>query len=192
MKYYAIKADGISEIVESWESAKALMVGAKNIKHKSFTNIEDAKAFLSDEKNIEVYDFPYAYIDGSYDSKTERYSFGGVLIIDNNEYHFKKSYEADEYSSYRNVAGEIKGAGYIINYCINNNIKKLHLFYDYQGIEAWYTGLWKASSAIAIEYVKFKDYAKDKIEVIFHKVKSHTNNHYNDIADKLAKEALGI
>ena len=28
--------------------------------------------------------------------------------------------------------------------------------------------------------------------VKFVKVKSHSNDHYNDIADKLAKEALGI
>ena len=39
---------------------------------------------------------------------------------------------------------------------------------------------------------EFRDNVKDKIEVIFHKVKGHSNNHYNDLADKLAKEALGI
>ena len=33
---------------------------------------------------------------------------------------------------------------------------------------------------------------KEKIDVKFVKVKSHSNDHYNDIADKLAKEALGI
>ena len=32
----------------------------------------------------------------------------------------------DEYSELRNVAGEIRGAGYIINYAINLGLKKLH------------------------------------------------------------------
>ena len=36
------------------------------------------------------------------------------------------------------------------------------------------------------------DRVKDKIHVVFHKVKSHTNNYYNDYADRLAKDALGI
>ena len=31
-----------------------------------------------------------------------------------------------------------------------------------------------------------------KIEVVFHKVKSHTNNEYNDKVDRLAKEAVGM
>ena len=55
----------------------------------------------------------------------------------------------------RNVAGEIKGAGYIINYCINRGIKKINIFYDYIGIEMWYTGAWKAKSKIAVDYVNF-------------------------------------
>ncbi len=192
MKYYAIKADGINTIVSSWEEAQNIMKGLKNIKHKSFSNINDAQAFLDNSDTATSTLGPTAYIDGSFNSKTNEYSFGGVLIIDGKEYCFKKKYEEDEYSSFRNVAGEIKGAGYIINYCINNNIKELHLYYDYKGIEQWYNGGWKANTKIAIEYTKFRDYAINKINVIFHKVKSHTNNHYNDLADKLAKEALGI
>ena len=135
---------------------------------------------------------PKAYIDGSFDEKTNSYSFGGVLIIDDKDYTFKKKYTEDDYSSLRNVAGEIKGAGFIINYCIQKGIKELHIFYDYLGIEKWYKGEWKAKSSIAIEYQKFAILAKEKINVVFHKVKSHTNNHYNEMADKLAKEALGL
>ena len=132
------------------------------------------------------------YTDGSFDINTGRYSFGCVLISNGNEYVFKKCYERDEYSPLRNVAGEIKGAGFIINYAINHNIKELHLYYDYIGIEKWYMGEWKAKSDIAIKYQAFASEAKSKIHVYFHKVKSHTNDHYNEIVDKLAKEALGI
>lgn len=131
-----------------------------------------------------------AYIDGSYDNDLRRYGFGGVLIIDNNEYKFKKGYSEDEYIEYRNVAGEIKGAAYIINYCLKNNIFELDLYYDYIGIEKWYKGLWKANTLIAKNYVNFSNNVKNKIKVNFYKVKSHSNNKYNDLADKLAKESL--
>ena len=192
-KYYAIKAEGFKKIVESWDEAKEIIKDLKAPKYKSFNTLDEANAFLNDEllKLKDNYEY-MAFTDGSFDQNTNRYSFGCVLLMKGNEYLFKKGYEPDEFSSLRNVAGEIKGAGFIINYAINHGIKELHLYYDYIGIENWYVGAWKAKSTIAIKYQEFAQEAKNKINVIFHKVKSHTNDHYNEIVDKLAKEALGI
>ena len=190
-KYYAIKTDDFNTIVESWDEAKEIIQGLKAPKYKSFQTIEEAKAFISGEELKNKDNYPYmAYTDGSFDSDTNKYSFGCVLLMNGNEYHFKKGYAPDEYSPLRNVAGEIKGAGFIINYAINHNIPELHLYYDYNGIEKWYVGEWKAKSAIAIKYQEFAKEAKSKIKVVFHKVKSHANDYYNEMVDKLAKEAL--
>lgn len=191
-KYYAVMDETNKLIYESWDEVLKILPKLIKPKYKSFSTKEAAQAYLAGEvkKNID-YECS-AYIDGSYNPSTEEYSFGGVLLINGNEYKFKKRYEADMYSKMRNVAGELKGAGYIINYCVNHNIKEIHIYYDYEGIESWYTGKWKAKSPISIEYVKFLNSVKDKIIIHFHKVKSHTNDYYNDLADKLAKEALGI
>lgn len=190
MKYYALKDENNKLIYENWDEAKEALKGLKAPKYKSFKTKEEAEAFL-EGKELEIdYKIPTAYIDGSYDKETENYSFGGCLFIEGNIYKFKKKYLKDEYSSFRNVAGEIKGAGYIINYAINHGIKELNIYYDYLGIEKWYKGEWQAKSPIAIEYVNYANEAKKKINVNFIKIKSHTNNKYNDLADKLAKEAL--
>ncbi|MBR4496089.1 MAG: ribonuclease H family protein [Acholeplasmatales bacterium] len=190
MKYYALKDENNKLIYENWVEAKEALKGLKAPKYKSFKTKEEAEAFL-EGKELEIdYKIPTAYIDGSYDKETENYSFGGCLFIDGNIYKFKKKYLKDEYSSFRNVAGEIKGAGYIINYAINHGIKELNIYYDYLGIEKWYKGEWQAKSPIAIEYVNYANEAKKKINVNFIKIKSHTNNKYNDLADTLAKEAL--
>ncbi len=190
MKYYALKDENNKLIYENWDEAKEALKGLKAPKYKSFKTKEEAEAFL-EGKELEIdYKIPTAYIDGSYDKETENYSFGGCLFIDGNIYKFKKKYLKDEYSSFRNVAGEIKGAGYIINYAINHGIKELNIYYDYLGIEKWYKGEWQAKSPIAIEYVNYANEAKKKINVNFIKIKSHTNNKYNDLADTLAKEAL--
>ncbi len=135
---------------------------------------------------------PYAYIDGSYNAKTEEYSFGGVLVINEQVHQFSKKYEKDEFSVHRNISGEIKGAGFIINYCLKQNIKEVNIYYDYAGIEFWYTGAWSAKTPISIKYKEFANLVKDKIKVNFIKVKSHSKIAYNDLADKLAKEALGL
>ena len=192
MKFYAIKTDVENVILESWDEAKEFMIGKKNIKHKSFKSYDEAKAFLED-KEIEVdYSIPTVYIDGSYDEKTGSYSFGGVLILGNINYQFNKKFIADEFSSSRNVAGEIRGAAYIINHCYKNGHKEINLYYDYAGIEEWYNNSWQAKTLIAMKYVEFVKDIKDKIKVNFIKVKSHSNNKYNDLADELAKKALGI
>ena len=192
MKYYAIKDDLNHEIVDSWDLCKEHLKNYTKPKYKSFKTKEEAEAFLNGEILDDNITAPKAYIDGSFDSKTNAYSFGGVLIIDGKEYPYKKKFEPDEYSSLRNVAGEIQGAGFIIAYAVKKGIKELHIFYDYLGIEKWFTHEWKANSKIAMDYQILADRVKDKIKVYFHKVKSHTNNHYNDYADKLAKEALGL
>ena len=192
MKYYAIKDDLNHEIVDSWDLCKEHLKNYTKPKYKSFKTKEEAEAFLNGEILDDNITAPKAYIDGSYDSKTNAYSFGGVLIMDGKEYPYKKKFEPDEYSSLRNVAGEIQGAGFIIAYAVKKGIKELHIFYDYLGIEKWFTHEWKANSKIAVDYQILADRVKDKIKVHFHKVKTHTNNHYNDYADKLAKEALGL
>lgn len=194
-KYYGLYDKTNSYITESWDEALELIKTMVAPRYKGFSTLEQAKAFIKGEELI-LDDIdpkePRAYIDGSYDVKTGNYSFGGVLIIGNQIYSFNKKYENDEYSSMRNVAGEIKGAGFITQYAINQGIKRLHIFFDYNGIEKWATGEWKAKSSIAVEYVAFCQRVRSQIQIIYHKVKSHSNDYYNDMADKLAKDALGI
>lgn len=192
MKYYAVKTSEENKIFTSWDECSLFLKGKKQILYKAFKTEEEAISFISGEVELPKYDIPTAYIDGSYDVNTDRYSFGGVLLIGKDSYSFSKAYEADEYSTARNVAGEIKGAGFIIQYCINHEIKELTIVYDYVGIEKWFNKEWKANSDIAKVYVDFADKVKDKIKVHFIKVKSHSNDIYNDQADALAKAALGL
>lgn len=191
MKYYAIKDDTHKVLVESWEEAQEIIKQCISPKYKSFSIKEEAQAFLDGVEYSDNITEPKAYIDGSYNDKTGAYGFGVILIIDNKEYKFVKQFN-DSFSDTRNVAGEIKAASFIINHAYKNGIKKLHIFFDYQGIESWYTKAWKANSEIAIKYQQFADSMNGKIEIIFHKIKSHTNNKYNDMADILAKSAVGL
>ena len=193
MKYYAVKAGRKTGVFNTWEECKEQVEGFENALYKSFSNLEEAESFLTEQQSIEFeVTGPIAYVDGSFREDTNEYSFGVVLIIDGKEYHFKKSFPEDELSSMRNVAGEIKGAGFIILYCLNRGINKLTIYHDYEGISKWYQNEWKANLFGTKKYQEFANEVKGQIDVSFIKVKSHSNNHYNDLADKLAKDALGI
>ena len=193
MKYYAVKNGRKKGIFLTWEDCKEQVDGFDGAEYKSFSSIQDAEAYLVDkqEEHLNV-EGPIAYVDGSFKEETNEYSFGVVLLVYGKEYYFKKSFPSDELSSMRNVAGEIKGAGFIILYCLNRGINKLTIYHDYEGISKWYQNEWKANLFGTKKYQQFANEVKDQIYVTFVKVKSHSNDHYNDLADKLAKEALGI
>ena len=191
-KYYAVKVGKNPGIYETWDEAKENVIGFIGAIYKSFSKYDDAVSFMNGiEKEVTSIN-PFVYVDGSFDASTNAYSFGAVLVSNGVETRFKKSFPADEYSIHRNVAGEIKGAGFVINYCINQGISEIDLYYDYIGIEKWFTGEWKARKPISMVYQEFANTVKDKIKVNFIKVKSHSNVYYNDLVDLLAKEALGI
>ena len=193
MKYYAVKIGRITGIYNTWEECKEQVEGFEGARYKSFSKLEDAQEYLLDgKKEIINTNGVIAYVDGSYKEETNEYSFGVVLLIDGKEHYFKKSFPEDELSSMRNVAGEIKGAGFIILYCLNRGINKLTIYHDYEGISKWYQNEWKANLFGTKKYQEFANEVKGQIDVSFVKVKSHSNDHYNDMADRLAKEALGI
>ena len=67
--------------------------------------------------------------------------------------------------------------------------EKIYLHYDYTGIRHWALKEWKANNNLTREYRDYFDTIKDKIEVVFIKVDAHTGVKYNEMVDKLAKDA---
>ena len=192
MKYYAVKNGRNIGIYDNWDACLKEVSNFIGAEYMSFASLEDAQNYLTNNDKIVAYDGPVAYVDGSYKDSTKEYSFGVVLLIDGKEIHFKKAFAEDELSSMRNVAGEIKGAGFIIQYCVNRGIKKLTVYHDYEGISKWYQYEWNAKLFGTKKYQEFAENVRDDIDVTFIKVKGHSNDKYNDLADKLAKAALGI
>ena len=134
-----------------------------------------------------------AYVDGSYCNKQKAYSSGVVLIHEGEvikQVGFKDNNPA--LVGMRNVAGEIKAAEYAMLWALKMGFKKLILHYDYEGIEKWCSGAWKAKKEGTQEYAYIYGRVKHGIEIDFIKVKAHSGDTYNDLADRLAKDALGL
>jgi ribonuclease HI len=88
------------------------------------------------------------------------------------------------------VAGEVLGAIKAMEYAIRNGHKSLHLYFDYQGIESWAIGTWKRNNALTMGYHEHYRKLSGDLKVIFHKVKGHSGNRFNDRADEMAKMAF--
>lgn len=196
MKYYAVRQGRQVGIFTSWDECKRLVTGYKGAEYKSFTDKASALAFLENTTPSASVapdaDTVIAYVDGSYNIKTQIFACGVVIITADGEKYLSQSYNDKELATMRNVAGEIKGSVAAMEYCLENGIKNLHIFYDYAGIEKWCNGEWKTNKSGTMDYKRFYDGICDKLSVTFHKVKGHSGDKYNDMADKLAKKAAGI
>ena len=133
-----------------------------------------------------------AYVDGSF-LKGKVFGCGCVIIKDGEVIaEISEAYEDEELVVMRNVAGEIKASELAMRYALDNGYKSISIYHDYQGISSWCLGEWKTNKAGTIAYKEFYDSIKDRLRVYFVKVKGHSGDTYNDMADNLAKKAVGI
>lgn len=193
-KFYAVKKGKKTGIFSTWDECKEQVTGFKGAVYKSFKTLSEAEAFLerNEEKieNIEEVDGVYAYIDGSFDRIKGIYGSGVVIVDGDKKHEYKHAGNREDYAQLHNVTGELEAAKFVMWYAVDKKIKEITLFYDYQGIEAWAVGDWKANLPYTQDYVKFYNKVKTAVKVNFVKVKAHTGIELNEVVDKLAKEAI--
>lgn len=219
-KYYAVKVGKVSGIYTIWEQCKEQVNGVSGAQYKSFSTLTEAEQYMlntaeishdvkeelhvnsSEDINIQVEDRirllsekeVIAFVDGSYDVTEEKSAFGAI-IFDNNRnkeilYKAFTKQLSDEFIALRNVAAELEGVKEAINWAIKYKKRKIVIYYDYEGIEKWATGLWKAQKSITQEYLKFIQEKKAILEIEFIKVPAHSGIKYNEEVDAVAKNAL--
>ena len=195
-KFYAVRKGYNIGIYNTWDECKKQVNGFSGAEYKSFTLKEEAEEYIGLNIRTEKVNYDNrveAYVDGSYEHSIREYGSGVVILKNNNvEKTYSTKGKKESLVSMRNVAGEIEAAKIAMNYCLDNNIENLILYFDYEGIEKWCTGVWKTNKEGTIEYKKFYDSIKSKLNVEFVKVKAHSGDKYNEEADKLAKSAIGI
>ena len=201
-KFYAVKNGRNTGIFLTWDDCKKQVMGYPGAIYKSFGTQEEAYTYLgvssdkndnksssSDDEKIKPVEI---YVDGSYHAGTGEFSYGMVVLRDGTEECFSQKMNDKELAKMHNVAGEIKGAEAAMQYAMDNKIPSILIYHDYQGIASWCTGEWKTNKPGTIAYRDFYLNASRNIDISFCKVKGHSNDKYNDMVDRLAKDALGI
>ena len=82
MKYYAVKEGWKTGIVTSWDECEKYVCGYSNAVYKSFHSLEDAEAFINKGKKPDKPVKNIAYVDGSYDSDSKTYGYGGFIVYE--------------------------------------------------------------------------------------------------------------
>ena len=203
-KYYAVKKGKTPGIYLTWNDCKAQTDGYSGAIYKSFQSAEEAENFVrgtaaaaggngaeNGEETVQPdEDTAVAYVDGSYNVATGEYSCGVVFLYEGKEETMAQKGEDEELAQMRNVAGEILGSQLAMELAVKRGIRKIKIYHDYQGIASWCLGEWKTNKEGTKAYKKYYDSVQGKLQVTFVKVKGHSGDHYNDMADELAKSVI--
>lgn len=205
-KIYAVRKGHKTGLFNTWAECQKATAGYSGAEFRGFTEKEEALAFLnmettktvSGDKSKEaagVVEVPenmvIAYVDGSFEKSIGRYAFGCVLLTpDGQEIRESGSGSDPAGVAIRNVAGEMLGAMNAVKWAQENGYPAVEIRYDYEGVEKWVTGVWRAKTPLTSKYAVHMQEAGKKIQISSCKVAAHTGNHYNEEADQLAKSAL--
>lgn len=191
-KYYAVRQGRSPGIYRSWPDCQKEVHGYPNAEYKSFKVYEDALAYLErDLGRVDSAQGLIAYVDGSFEQATGLCSYGLVMLRDGEElFRESDAFHDPDLAAMHNVAGELAGAQRAMAWALEEGEDRLTIAYDYAGIEKWCSGDWQANKAGTRAYRDFCQDAKTRLDLRFLKVKGHSGNTYNDMADALAAEAI--
>ena len=205
-RYYAVKRGRTCGIFTSYERVQESVGGFSGAKYKGFNTREEAYnylhpstldkidviEFLPEELNSNKADTLIAYVDGSYSKEIAKDKYGsGVVLIHSNNKQEHISLTGTEGIELNNVAGELAASMYAMQKAKDYGYDKLTIYYDYAGIGNWCNKKWTAKNKYVKLYVDiYENNIKPFVNVEFIKVRSHSKDTYNDMADYLAKQAL--
>ena len=198
-KFYAVRVgrEG-SGIYDTWEECRRQVVGVPRAVYKSFPTRQEAQDYIAgwdggkEPAPAKPWTGAVAYVDGSFDKRSGDFSCGAVLLWNGEQVEFSQRFEDRELSEMHNVAGEIMGAVTVIEYCLEHGIPGVEIHHDYEGVGRWPDGSWRANKPGTKRYAARCQEAMKVMEIRFVKVKGHSGDKYNDMADALARRALGI
>jgi len=184
-KFYAIKSPNESKIVMTWAECEKLTHGVKGVLFKSFGSRAEAEAWISGME-APVPDGIRVFVDGSFSPDFPK--SGWAFVVTENDVEIARgsgitAFDAES----RNIDGEVMASFQAMRW-LDSNDRTGTICHDYEGIARWAKGEWQAKSNIAKRYVAAAQPYLHRVS--FEKVEAHTGVKWNELVDKLAKEAI--
>lgn len=199
--YAALFANGSHKLFDNWASCEKAVKGVSGVRFKKFPSQGEAKQWVQQSSIHPISDLLssstttasptdnrtlHIYVDGSF-KPSSVYAGWGWAATQNNQVIATGKGKTGNPAESRNIDGEVEAALQALSYANSKEIPCI-IYHDYQGISSWANGEWKTKSNIARTYIE--RLKQITVPYRFTKVKGHSGNEWNDLADKLANEGL--
>ena len=135
------------------------------------------------------------YVDGSFKTINGHDLVGSAYVVVNPdgstvERKVAKEYEAGTHSW--NVTGELNAVYGAVAYALQNNVSEVNIYHDLEGSAHWANKTWKAKKPETQKYANYINRVRNEkgLVINFIHVKGHSGDMFNEVADKLAGEAI--
>ncbi len=201
MKFYGVRRGRTQGVFDNWEACRKQVHQFPNAEFQAFKTRAEAEAFAFNPPSQSPIPNPFLppntqegthiWVDGSCLPQSDgslRLGWGLLIHQDGVEIYRAAGNDIPlEAIEHRNVAGEIMAILKALEWCQRNRVKFITIHYDYQGLESWATGAWKAKQPFTQSYAQ--TIQKSGITIQWNKVKAHSGIPENEIVDQLAKDA---
>ena len=137
-KYYAVRKGFVPGVYSTWDECKKQVNGYQGAEYKGFGNMASAQSYMDGVDLNKTFkpdeSRPYAFVDGSFNSDTGVYGYGGFLRYGGKEVILKGNGDNPDMAAMRNVAGEIEGSLRAMEEASSLGLSDLDVYYDYQGL----------------------------------------------------------
>jgi len=200
-KVYAVRKGKVTGLFSTWDECKEVISGYSGAEYRGFDSLDEAEAYLRGEAvaisqgSREVIKRPISenevqvYTDGS--CKNNVISVGICLRTYYKDLKFYGLLNTTKYNNLNNIAGELIAVLAGVELAIQLKLTNIEVYYDYEGVEKWYTGEWNAKTELSIAYVGLLRnlVGVNNLNIQFFKVVHHSGVEGNVIADKMASRA---
>lgn len=189
MKFYAVSKGRQPGIYTTWPSCEEQVKGFPGAIYKAFPTKAQALSFMGE--GLSVTDGVHVWVDGScFPNSKGRLNFGWAYVVLDGVWELHRASGNDvpaEARQHRNVAGEIQAVLRALEWCREHGIGKAAIHFDYQGLASWVEGTWKTRRAFTQAYAE--RVRALGMTLTWHKVQAHSGDVYNELVDRLAREA---
>lgn len=194
-KVYAVRKGRRTGLFTTWAECESQVKGYAGAEYKSFIDNKSALEYLNKEKEIiqDSDDYLKVYVDGSYSKRLNTAGYGCIFVNGDKVIHkISQRVSIDPEENLWNVSAEIEGVLAGVKWAIEKKYKDVSVYYDYEGLERWFDGSWKANKKTTKFYIEQMKLFDQKIKIRFFKVRAHSGDYFNEMVDILAKSSLEV
>ena len=191
MKFYAVKNGKKKGVYKTLPECMAQVKDYDNAIWCKFTNKENATAFVNQKINEEHFE-NYAYTDGSCNGERTRHGFGVILHTPSETYILQGRTNNTETPYISSIIAELQAQKAVIKKARELGITSLTIYYDCKAIVDLVLKGNTTTNSKLNAYIGYIKSILPFININYVKVKAHSGIEGNEIADGLAKQAIGL